>query len=455
MPQAPHQTHRFADTLRRLLRRNAGPNIRKIMDRTHPADIGVVLDHFVIEEQLRLLRFVGDDERQAEVLSSIEISKAADLVQEMPLDRSVQVIREMSADDRADLLGELDEEIAAEILGAMPSEESDEVADLLQYDEATAGGIMSPDVLAIPDDVTAAQAIHIVQESPDVEMAFYLYVVNDHDSLVGVLSLRQLVTSRPEALIKEIMNPQVVSVRTEEDQEEVARLVSRYDFLAIPVVDETNTLVGVVTVDDVIDVLREEATEDILKMAGAGEDYDYTRSVFGSVFKRAPWLFAALAGGIVASFIIARFEDTLARYLPLAAFIPVIIGMAGNVGTQSLAIVVRGLATRRIEVKRFWRIVGGEILVALFLGLIYGAILGGVGIFQFWNAGASNVWMLSAAVGIASALAMVIAAMLATAIPMVFARLHIDPAVATGPFVTTAIDILGVLVYFNIVTLFI
>jgi magnesium transporter len=273
MPQAHTQSHRFSDTLRRLLRRNAVPNLRKILGKTHPADIAAVLSHFVPEQQLKLLGLAGKESRQAEIISSLVIGNAAALIEVMELNKAVTLVREMSGDDRADLLGELDEDLAHKILAAMPDEESDEVAALLRYDEATAGGIMSPDVLTIPDDIGAAEAIRIVQESADVEMAFYLYVVNDHHSLVGVLSLRQLVTSRPEVLIKDIMNPQVVSVRTDVDQEEVARLVTRYDFLAVPVVDETNTLVGVVTVDDVIDVLKEEATEDILKMAGAGEAY--------------------------------------------------------------------------------------------------------------------------------------------------------------------------------------
>ena len=449
------QSHRFADTLRRLLRRNAGPNIKKILARTHPADLAQVLSHFLTREQIRLLELSGDDERQAEVVSSLSISAATDLLAELELKRAVAIVREMSGDDRADLLAEIDEELAGKILEAMPDEESDEVAELLRYGETTAGGIMSPDVLAIPENVTASEAIRIVQESPDVEMAFYIYVVNDHDNLVGVLSLRQLVTSRPEARLTEIMSPQVVSVRTDEDQEEVARIVSRYDFLAVPVVDETNTLVGMVTVDDVIDVIREEATEDILKMAGAGDDYDERRSVLGSVGKRAPWLFAALVGGIATSFVINGFEETLARYLPLAAFIPVIIGMAGNVGTQSLAIVVRGLATRKIEVKAFWRVVGGEILVGALLGLMYGAALGGMGFFQFHGSVEGNALLLAMAVGIAASAAMVLAAMVATVMPMFFARIHVDPAVATGPFVTTAIDILGVLVYFNVVAAFV
>ena len=452
MPQAQHQSHRFADTLKRLLRRNAGPNIRKILERTHPVDLAGVLGQFIPDDQLRLLSLAGGNAMQAEVVSALSMRMATDLVEQMPLDRAVAIVREMSSDDSADLLGELEETLSAKIIEAMPVEESEEVTELLRYGEATAGGIMSPDVLAIPQDMSASEAILTVQESPDVEMAFYLYVVNDHDSLVGVLSLRQLVTCRPESIIKDIMNPQVVSVKTEEDQEEVARIVSRYDFLAVPVVDDTNRLVGMVTVDDVIDVIREEATEDILKMAGAGDNYDERRSPLRSIWLRAPWLSAALIGGIVASYVITGFEETLARYLPLAAFIPVIIGMAGNVGTQSLAIVVRGLATRKIDVKKFWRVVGSEILVGAVLGILFGVALGAMGFFRFRGDSIADPFLLAVAVGSASAVAMVLAATVAAAIPMLFARLHIDPAVATGPFVTTAVDIIGVIVYFNIVT---
>jgi len=210
-----------------------------------------------------------------------------------------------------------------------------------------------------------------------------------------------------------------------------------------------------VTVDDVIDVLREEATEDILKMAGAGEGFEDTHSVFGAVWRRAPWLFVAWLGGIGAALIIARFESTVERYLPLVTFIPIIVGMAGNVGTQSLAIVVRGLATRRIEIKQFWRVVGREVAVGVLLGVIYGAALGAMGFVQMRGTIHESALVLAAVVGAAAAIAMVIAAGVGAVMPLVLARLHIDPAVATGPFVTTAIDVLGVLVYFNIVAAFV
>ncbi len=446
---ANHRSSRFADTLKRLLRRNAIPSIRKILDRTHPADIAHVLDAFMPQDRLRLLTYVGEDTLQAEVVACMPMTAAIDLLNEIPMERAVALLREMSGDDRADLLGALDETMAAKIMAAMPAEESDEVAELLRYGENTAGGIMSPDFLSISEEVSAREAIGIVQDSPDVEMVFYIYVVNNHGLLVGVVSLRQLVTSRPDMPLQEIMNPHVVSVRTEEDQEEVALIVSRYDYLAVPVIDEHNQLLGVVTVDDVIDVIREEATEDILKMAGAGEEWDVQQTILRSVRHRAPWLAAAWLGGVVASFVISYFEGTLQRVLPLVAFIPVIIGMAGNVGTQSLTIVVRGLATGRIDVKHFWGVTWREIVIGVFLGVAYGAALGAFGFVQLMGDAETNAFILAVVVGTSSAVAMTMAAMVGAAMPLLFAKLHIDPAVATGPFVTTTIDVLGILVYFN------
>ena len=208
------------------------------------------------------------------------------------------------------------------------------------------------------------EAIQQLQENPHVEMAFYLYVVNMHHQLVGVASLRQLVTSRPDTLMHEIMQTEVVKVSTGEDQEEVARIVSRYD-LAVPVVDEANRMLGIVTVDDVIDVLREEASEDMLKLVGAGEQLSEVQSVVDSVRSRLPWLAAAWLGGVGASFVITGYERTLAQLMTLAAFIPVVLGMGGNVGTQTLTIMVRSIATGRIGFRRTWAVLGREVGVGL------------------------------------------------------------------------------------------
>ena len=242
------------------------------------------------------------------------------------------------------------------------------------------------------------------------------------------------------------MATDVFSVQTDMDQEEGARIVARYDILAVPVVDGTNRLVGIVTVDDVIDIIRKEATEDILKMAGAGEEFVETKSILKSTRIRLPWLFASCAGGIIAFFIIGKFEDSLLKFAYLAAFIPVIMGMGGNIGTQSSTIVVRGLATGRLNVRDIWTVVLKELTIGALLGTVYGLLIGSVAQFRY------SMLALALAVALAVISSMSIAALVGSLVPMGFARVNIDPAVATGPFVTTAIDIISLSFYFVIAT---
>jgi magnesium transporter len=230
------------------------------------------------------------------------------------------------------------------------------------------------------------------------------------------------------------------------DQEEVAKLVARYDILAVPVIDDSNRLVGIVTVDDVIDIFRHEATEDILRMAGVGEEFVETKNVIRSTRIRLPWLFASFIGGVVAFFVIGYFEGSLQKLTYLAAFIPVIMGMGGNIGTQSATIVVRGLATGRLNIRDFWPVIFKELAIGLILGSIYGLFIGMVAQFSYTKG------LLAVSVGLAVLSSMAIAALVGSLVPMVFARIHVDPAVATGPFVTTSVDIISVSFYFWIAT---
>jgi magnesium transporter len=372
---------------------------------------------------------------------------AVDLIEDMNLVDVVEILEGMPNDDVADLLGRLPDELSQTILEKMKSDESEEVEDLLRYEDDTAGGIMVPDYIALSEDVTARQAIESLQkEHLEVEMPFYLYVTDDYGNLVGVSSLRQLVVVPPETPLKEFMTTDVFSVRTDMDQEEVAKLVARYDILAVPVVNENNNLVGIVTVDDVIDIFRREATEDILKMAGVGEGFVETKSILKSTRIRLPWLFASCIGGIVAFFIIDQYESALLRFAYLAAFIPVIMGMGGNIGTQSSTIVVRGLATGRLNVRDFWSVILKELAIGLILGFVYGLLIGSVAHLSY------SVKALAISVAIAVICSMSVAALVGSLVPMAFARINIDPAVATGPFVTTAIDIISVSFYFFIAT---
>ena len=437
----------LTDSIKRLLRRRATTHLSNIVSKTHAADLSVVFRSLSISQQHELFNLISDIEQKGILFSELDVDTFLDFVEEIELDDLVEVFEQMPNDDVADLLGRLPEEKADAILEKMEKDESEEVEDLLRYDNDTAGGIMVPDFIALAEDTTAKEAIESLQkEYSDVEMPFYLYVVDDYGKLVGVSSLRQLVLVRPETPLKNFMATDVFSVQTDMDQEEVAKIVARYDILAVPVVDETNRLVGIVTVDDVIDIFRREATEDILKMAGVGEEFVETKSVLKSTRIRLPWLFASCVGGIIAFMIIGKFEGSLAKIAALAAFIPVIMGMGGNIGTQSSTIVVRGIATGRIEIRDFWSVILKELAIGVILGIIYGSLIGSVAQVRY------SMGALAFSVGLAVISSMTVAALVGSMVPMVFARIHIDPAVATGPFVTTAIDIISVTFYFMIAT---
>jgi len=278
-------------------------------------------------------------------------------------------------------------------------------------------------------------------------MVFYLYVTDDDDRLVGVISLRDLVTTHPDKTLDNIMIKNVISVQPETDQEEVAKIVSRYNYLAVPVIDLEEHMLGIVTVDDVVDVIREEATEDFLQMAGAGKDREILlKSSWGNARARLPWLFASWVGGVGAVAIIGVFKNMLETTIALAAFIPVIIGMGGNIGTQSSTIIVRGLATGRVDIGNNLKIILKEIKVGLILGVLYGLLLGIFATLKFVN----TTPYLGLIVALSILSSMIISTFVGTLMPLLFSKLNIDPAIATGPFVTTSIDIIGVTLYFLI-----
>ncbi len=439
----------LTDSIKRLLRRNAVSHLRKLVNKTHAADLSVLFRSLTLAQQRQVFNLIESTEQKGVLFTKMDEDGFVTFAQEMKPEEMAEILETLPPDDVADLLGYLPEEQADAILKKMKKEGSEQVEGLLRYGDETAGGIMVPDFIALRQDMTAQQAIESLREDhEDVEMPFYLYVVDDYNRLVGVSSLRQLVLVPPETPLQQIMSADVFSVQTDMDQEEVAKLVARYDLLAVPVVNHSNELVGIVTVDDVIDILREEATEDILKMAGAGAEFVETKSVLKSTRIRLPWLFASCLGGILAFFIIGHFEESLSQYTYLAAFIPVIMGMGGNIGTQSSTIVVRGLATGVLHSRDIWLVIGKELCVGFVLGLVYGALIGLVAQMRY------SLLAVAGAVGLAVISSMCVAALVGSFVPMVFSRLNIDPAVATGPFVTTAIDIISVFFYFQIATIF-
>ena len=437
------------DTFRRLLRRRARTNLEKLTIKTHPADLALLFRHFSDEERQQVFTVIQKTETVGEFLPELDESIVGALLE--PLDASAVVIllEKVSADDRADILNLLPEEKANSVLKAFDSEESEELEELMSYAPDTAGGIMSVDPFSLSENTTAAEAVTNIQSSEDAEMVFYLYVTDEKEKLTGVVSLRDLVVAPPNSTLKSFMLTNVVAVTTDTDQEEVARQVSRYNLLAIPVVDADNTLLGIVTVDDVVDVIREEATEDFLQMAGIGKDREILmKSTWENARLRLPWLFASWIGGTAAVYIIGWYQEMLTSIVALAAFIPVIVGMGGNIGTQSSTIIIRGIATGRVQLAQASKVILKEIGVGVLLGVFYGILLGIVAYFKFIDI--EEPMKLGLVVGLAIFASMLIATSIGTLVPILLRKVDVDPAIASGPFVTTSTDVLGILLYFII-----
>ncbi|HEX9777355.1 MAG TPA: magnesium transporter [Geopsychrobacteraceae bacterium] len=437
-------------TVKKLLRRGATPNLAKVLIKIHPADIAHLLRYLDLKDQQILFNLIPDKVKAADVLSELEWNIGAQLLELLDVETAITILHEMADDDSVELIRNLPEELSDAILAAMKNEHSEELEQLLGYDEETAGGIMSTDVFSLEQSLTVGQAIEALQDAEDFEMVFYVYVTDEHNHLVGVLSLRQLLTVPPSTLLGDIMTTEVMRVRTDMDQEMVAEMVAKYNILAIPVVDDKGKLMGLITVDDVIDVMRQEATEDIFKMAGANEEeLMYGNQAFKIARSRLPWLLSTLLGGVITGSLMWVYRLTLEQVVALITFIPVITGMGGNVGGQTSTIVVRGFATGRIDFSIIRQVFFKELRVGLIMGTVCGLVIACVAV--IWH---HNLY-LGMVVGIAMAVAISVAACMGVLATSFFKRIGVDPAIASSPFVQTVNDITGILIYFSTATLFI
>ncbi|MFQ5718022.1 MAG: magnesium transporter [Acidobacteriota bacterium] len=445
-----HSRTVLVESLRKLLRRNAAGNIVNLLSKIRPGDVPALFKELTEREKPAVFQAVAgrDPGLAAAILPEFHVEPGLAYLEHLQPPVQVTVLKAMTPDDAAEFLSERTEDQRESLLESMQGREAREVRYLLEYGEETAGRIMSPAFFAVQETLTAGEAVTALQSrGDDVEVPFYVYVLDQRRHLVGVLSLRQLLLAARDTPVREFMATDIVSVTAETDQEEVARVVSRYDFLAVPVVDDQHRLVGVIAIDEVIDVLKEEATEDVYRLAGTSEDERISKSILRAVVLRIPWLLAAFFGGLLASRVINHFQGVLAQMVVLAGFIPVILGMGGNIGTQCSTTIVRGLATGRIEVREMWAVLFREVRIALILGLLYGGLL------------ALTSWLvldipsdLGALVGFSLLCSMLIAATIGSLVPMVLRRMGVDPAVATGPFITTSVDILATLVFFQLAT---
>ena len=442
-----HEITILKDTFVRLLRRHAQTNLVKLIKKTHPADLATLFRYFDDDQQLQLFRLMENDEHTLEFLIELDDILIEKILNHGNSDEIANLIQDASTNDQRYILEALKEDQAKSVMELLETDEKEEIEEIMAYPEDSAGSMMSTDIFTLHQDTSCGEALKAIQDQEEAEMVFYLYITNDENSLSGIASLRTLATNPQNTTLKDIMIKKIHSVRPEMDQEDVAQIVAQYNYLAVPVVDVDNHLLGIVTVDDVVDVIREEATEDFLKMAGAGKDREILlKSSFENVRARFPWLFASWVGGVIAATVIGVFENMLENIIILTAFIPVIIGMGGNIGTQSSTIIVRGMATGRIEIGNEWKILIKELKIGLILGLLYGFLLGMFAIFKFVDTNP----VIGLVVGLSICASMVLATGVGTFSPLILRKLDIDPAIATGPFVTTSIDILGVLLYFII-----
>jgi magnesium transporter len=414
----------------------------------HPADSADVL------QQL-------DAPSRTILIPAIPVDEIARIIEYLPDDTRGHLIDEIAETSLAAVLDEVDDDIAADILRGLPGERSgtilramrraNTVAPLLGHADETAGGHMTRAFIALNRGWTADRAIQYLRRiRPDAESAYYLYVVDAGMRLEGVVSLRDLIIAPPDVTLGDIMQPGIVSARDDMDQEEMARLVSRYDLIALPVVDAEDRLVGVITVDDVLDVLEEEATEDILKLAGVGVKERALSPVRESVRRRLPWLAVNMAVALVTAFVISQFESTIARVATVAAIMPVIAGQGGNAGIQTSTIIVRGLGLDEISLTDVGRVLRKEIALGVVKGVLFGAALAAV--VWIWDQNTA----LAAIAGAAMLLNMLVASVAGVMIPIALRYgFRVDPATAAGVFDTMLTDILGFFIFLGLATLFI
>jgi magnesium transporter len=453
------QSQKFAlmlESVRRLVRGGSTARALNVLRKGRPADVAQVLHELTDLDRKAVFVALSrsDTELAASSLNDLSLEEGVALLKTLAPEEIALVLQELASDDAAEFIGELPEDLREQLLDLMRVEASTDVQELLSFAEGTAGRIMTPNVFALKEDLTVGEAISAIQSAgSDVELVYYLYVVDDRNHLVGVSSLRQLLLVPPTTPFKKIMSTDVISVRTDTDQEEVAQVVARYDLLGVPVVDEENKLVGIVTVDDVLDVISEEATEDIYALSGVRAEEGVLSSPLRSVRLRLPWLLINLATAILAASVINSFRGTIEKVVVLASLQSIVAGMGGNAATQTLALIVRGLALGEVTWGNSRRVLFKEVLVGLANGLANGLVAAVV--VWVWFGFNSKMMVIGGIVALALVINLIIASIAGTLVPLILKKLKADPAVASTVFVTTCTDVGGFLSFLGLATLLI
>ncbi len=442
---------------RELLAEGDDATLAEVLTHMHPASVAEFSEGLSLEETWQLLDRARID-RQAEIFSFYPIDKQVEMASGVGRERMSALIEVMSPDDRVDLLRRLDAEVVESLMPLVTKAERQDIRLLLSFPEGSAGSVMTTEYATLPADITAERAIGLLrQQAPSRETIYYIYVVDEAHHLIGFLSLRDLILARSSSVVSDIMQRDVMSVRVDQDREEAARELARYDFLAIPVVDGQNRLVGIITHDDVIDVMAAEATEDAQHMGGIVTiEENYLDAPFSTVWRRrALWLSALFLAELFTFTALASFEDAIQAVIALSLFVPLCISTGGNSGSQAATLITRALALGHVGIGDWWRVLRHEILMGLALGLTLGLI-------AFLRAsitpasvlGNADRWVLALVIAQSVALICLWGTLVGSMLPLMFRRLGADPGYASSPFVATFVDVTGIMIYFSIAKLY-
>jgi magnesium transporter len=417
----------------------------------HPYERAIFYEKVDPELRKMIYHYLSPKEL-AEIFETSEIDEDEyrQFLQEMDTTYAADMISYMFVDNAVDVLKELDKSQVVSYLTLMDKNAANEIKALLHYEEYTAGSIMTTEYVTVPQNSTVRSGMTILRnEAPGAETIYYVFVVDDDNRLTGVVSLRDLIIAEEDTLISSIMSERVVSVLVSEDQEEVARMIKDYNFLAVPVVDFQQHILGIITVDDIIDVLDEEASDDYSKLAAVSNMDTFDKNSFSAAKKRLPWLLILLVLGMLTANLIDLFTETISKVALLAAFIPLIAGTAGNSGTQALAVAVRGIATRDVEDESKFKLLLREAGTGLITGLFCAVFV--VGLIYVWK----HEFIIGLLVGAAILVSIFVATISGSFIPLFMHKMKVDPAVASGPFITTLNDVISIIIYLGLATAFI
>jgi magnesium transporter len=433
--------------LLRLLRRPSQGQLRRVLQKIHPADIAQLFVLLTPGEQQQLVELLVELKLAPRTLRELDEETQTRVLADLQDDSLSTILGRLNADDAADILGLLSEERRQRLLGMLEHGLSVRLSNLLRYGEATAGGLMNPDVVSFPGEQSVALALERIRSLAGNRRLFYLYIVGEHGHLIGIVNLWQLVSATADSLLRDIMSTEVVRVGVETPQEEVARVFGKYDLLMLPVVDEDGLLVGAITVDDVLAVVEQEATEDLYRLANLDTQESVATPARRSVRLRLPWLLINLGTAFLAAWVVSLFQATIARYVALAVFMPIVAGMGGNAGTQSLTVMVRGLALGEMDLQRPGRVVLRQGFVGLMTGLATGLVLAAVALAWERNPTLAGILLFAETANLT------VAGLAGAAVPLVLRRLRLDPALGSSIFVTTATDCCGFLTFLGTSTL--